>query len=141
MFPGWAIEHLGLIHCFELLNYLALFSKEDSVFVESSNGMIAAFVLFRYEVFGQIAFFTGGARTVTVKSRGFSELMYLSQVEFLNCIYKKHTHAIRTYEEMREKLTMNQVDPKNKYDPLFLKCYHCHAKGHIAIDCDFFHQI
>lgn len=29
------------------------------------------------KVFGEISFFTGRPRSVTIKSRGFSELMYL----------------------------------------------------------------
>jgi len=89
------------------------------------------------QVFGQISFFSGRPRTVTVKSRGFSELMYLDQMMFLKSIYTKHSHAVKVYEDLRYKLIEN---PKN-FTPLYLKCYHCQLKGHIAIDCDFYQHI
>ena len=89
------------------------------------------------EIFGEISFFSGAPRSVTIKSRGFSELMYLNQVDFLRTIYQKHNHAVRTYEQMRFNLI---AEPKNLL-PLFIKCYHCHCKGHIAINCDFFNHI
>ena len=46
------------------------------------------------DVFGEISFFTGLPRTVTAKSRNFSELMYLSDREFMETIKVKfkHTH-------------------------------------------------
>ena len=29
----------------------------------------------------------------------------------------------------------------NDYSPLFLKCFQCNMKGHIAIDCKYFNMI
>ena len=29
----------------------------------------------------------------------------------------------------------------NDYTPLHLKCYHCHGRGHIAIQCEYFDEI
>ena len=45
------------------------------------------------DVFGEISFFTGLPRTVTAKSRNFSELMYLSDKEFLETIERKFKHT------------------------------------------------
>jgi len=56
------------------------------------------------EVFGQISFFSGAPRSVTVRSRGFTELMHLDQVEFLKTIHEKHIPAIRRYEQLRYSL-------------------------------------
>ena len=85
-------------------------------------------------VFGQISFITGQPRSVTVKSRGFTELMYLDKFRFLKCIDDKHQQASETYGEMYGELLSNPGD----YTALNIKCYHCKCKGHIAIDCEFF---
>lgn len=45
------------------------------------------------DVFGQISFFTGLPRTVTAKSKNFSELMYLSDKEFVGTIESKFKHS------------------------------------------------
>ncbi len=34
------------------------------------------------KIFGEISFYTGKARSLTARSRGFTELMYLDQYEF-----------------------------------------------------------
>jgi hypothetical protein len=44
---------------------------------------------------------------------------------------------VRTYENIRYKLTTNSKD----VNCLFMKCYHCNAKGHIAIHCPFFEEV
>jgi hypothetical protein len=44
---------------------------------------------------------------------------------------------VKNYEQIRFSILEN---PKN-YAPLYLKCYHCQLKGHIAIHCDFFSHI
>ena len=88
-------------------------------------------------IFGEIGFFSGSPRTVTARSRNFSEIMYLNQMDFLKTLIQKHTQAFQNYEEVRLKLIKNP----NEYTPLFLNCYRCHSKGHIAIQCDFFYEI
>lgn len=88
-------------------------------------------------IFGEIGFFSGQPRTITTKSRGFSELMYLNQADFIKVIHKKHSHTVNTYEQIRFQLHQNPTD----YSPLFLKCYRCHERGHIATQCEFFSEI
>lgn len=44
------------------------------------------------KIFGEIGFYTGKARSLTARSRGFTELMYLDQIEFEEILYTKHTH-------------------------------------------------
>ena len=85
-------------------------------------------------VFGEISFFSGRPRTLTARSRGFSELMYLNQAKFLSQIHLKHPHTIKKYEDIRKRLT---DDPDN-FKPLFIKCYRCGEKGHIATKCILF---
>ena len=68
--------------------------------------------------------------------------MYLSQIDFLKAIYTRHTHVVKTYENIRFKLLQNKVEGKKlDVNSLFMKCYNCHQKGHIAIDCPFFDEI
>jgi len=38
------------------------------------------------KIFGEISFYTGKARSLTARSRGFTELMYLDQYEFLEIL-------------------------------------------------------
>lgn len=56
------------------------------------------------DVFGEISFFTGLPRKVTAKSRNFSELMYLSDKEFLETIEKKFKHTHSKFIHCQEKL-------------------------------------
>lgn len=88
-------------------------------------------------MFGEISFFTGQPRSVTARSRGFTELMYLDQNEFLKRVHSNYAHTVARYEELRFKLT---TDPTN-LNPLYVKCYWCKGQGHIAINCDFFADI
>ena len=60
------------------------------------------------EVFGEISFFTGLPRTVTAKSRNFSELMYLSDKEFLESIERKFKHTYQKFKRCQEKLLKAQ---------------------------------
>jgi len=90
------------------------------------------------DVFGEISFFTGAPRTLTAKSRNFSELMYLSDVQFMECTKNRFSHSHKKLVKMQEKLK----DPKNmnnkqKYKYLFIHCYICHEMGHIATECEF----
>jgi len=63
--------------------------------------------------------------------------MYLNQHEFLKTIFQKHINAQNQYEEIRFMMRENP----NDYTPLHLKCYHCHGRGHIAIQCEYFDEI
>ena len=65
-------------------------------------------------MFGEIGFFTGAPRTITIKSRGFSEVMYLDQLEFLNHIYSKHRQAASNYEKATK-----EAATKRAYQTLF----------------------
>lgn len=56
------------------------------------------------DVFGEISFFTQKPRKVTAKSRNFSELMYLSDIEFMATIEKKFKHTEAKFRRCREKL-------------------------------------
>lgn len=60
--------------------------------------------------------------------------MYLNQAKFLSQIHLKHPHTIKRYEDIRKRLT---DDPDN-FKPLFIKCYRCGEKGHIATKCILF---
>jgi CRP-like cAMP-binding protein len=82
-------------------------------------------------IFGEIGFFSGQPRTITARSRGFSELMYLSQYDFLKTIHNKHTHTLNLYNKIRMLLFKNPSD----YTPLYIKCFRCQARGHIATQC------
>lgn len=62
------------------------------------------------QVFGEISFFSGKPRTCTAKSKSFSELMYLSQQDFLYNIYTKHHNVVNKYENMRFELEKNPDD-------------------------------
>lgn len=94
------------------------------------------------DVFGEISFFTGLPRTVTAKSRNFSELMYLSDKEFLESIERKFKHTYQKFKRCQEKLLKAQSqDSALRYKYLFLDCYICQARGHIAIECQFLEEI
>ena len=47
---------------------------------------------------------------MTVKSRGFTELMYLDKYKFLKCIDEKHMQAFEKYSEMYGELISNPGD-------------------------------
>lgn len=94
------------------------------------------------DVFGEISFFTGLPRTVTAKSRNFSELMYLSDREFIESIQKKFKHTYQKFKRCQDKLLKAaQEESVDKYKYLFVNCYICQARGHIAIECQFLEEI
>lgn len=94
------------------------------------------------DVFGEISFFTGLPRKVTAKSRNFSELMYLSDKEFLDTIDKKFKHTHSKFLACKEKLLKAQYDDSpDRYKYLFINCYICQARGHIASECQFLQEI
>ena len=90
------------------------------------------------KMFGEIGFFTGRPRTVTAKSRTFSELVFLNQIKFLSLIDKKYPAAIQKYNNLRVKLLT--LPPKD-LRPLYIKCYRCYGHGHIVTECPFFYEI
>ena len=63
--------------------------------------------------------------------------MKKGEADFIKVIHKKHSHTVNTYEQIRFELHQNPTD----YSPLFLKCYRCHERGHIATQCEFFSEI
>jgi|TARA_B110000285_G_C15034873_1_gene568682 CRP-like cAMP-binding protein len=58
------------------------------------------------KIFGEIGFFTGRPRTVTIKSKGFSELMYLDKYKFLKYITQSKfmISALKEFEEIAMKM-------------------------------------
>ena len=63
--------------------------------------------------------------------------MYLDQEEFYAAINERYPHIVTKYESLRYRIAQ---DPKN-FDPLYIRCYWCQGKGHIATNCDFFEDI
>ena len=89
-------------------------------------------------MFGEISFFTNKKRSCTVRSRTFSEVIHINQHDFLKLMNEKFPTTVLKYESFRYKLSFkNQTD----YSMLYIECYRCKGKGHIAINCKFFGEI
>jgi hypothetical protein len=74
---------------------------------------------------------------VTARSRGFTELLYLDQLNFFEVINSRYAHIATRYENLRYQF---QQSPGNLC-PLFVRCYWCEGKGHVATSCKFFGDI
>ena len=68
--------------------------------------------------------------------------MYLSDKEFLDTIKKKFKHTHSKFIHCQEKLIKAQYDDSpDRYKYLFINCYICQARGHIASECQFLQEI
>lgn len=65
--------------------------------------------------------------------------MYLSDKEFIGTIKNKFMHSFQKFKKCQEKLLKAQQDESvDRYKYLFINCYICKARGHIATECQFF---
>lgn len=64
------------------------------------------------QVFGQISFFSGLPRSVTVKSRGFSEVMYLDKLDFINLLRTKYNNQYSVFKQVGKDIYTNPKDLK-----------------------------
>jgi len=87
------------------------------------------------EVFGEIAFFSGMARSATAISTDYTSVFSIDRNEVLS-ILSNFPRDWEKFCQLRDEIIVYQ-----NIDKLNLKCYSCREKSHISLNCPLLHQI
>jgi len=90
--------------------------------------------LIKDEYFGEISFFSSKPRTLTVKSRDFTEVYIIDKEWFLDTA-GNYPQVLNLFHKIR-----SNIEDANDYSLLLIECYICKKLGHIAIDCKDFQE-
>mmetsp|Transcript_34499 Transcript_34499/g.52793 ORF Transcript_34499/g.52793 Transcript_34499/m.52793 type:complete len:211 (+) Transcript_34499:416-1048(+) len=141
------ICEFGLDFLSELPHYLgkASFVADDFIFMEGDTaesvyyihiGKVAmihkssrTFVidLNKEKYFGELGLLSGDPRTLSAKSRDFTEVFTLNKTNF-ELISENYIDAMRAIRKIKDGLD------KKDYNPIRMKCYICDM-NHLALDC------
>ena len=88
------------------------------------------------QYFGEIAFFTGRKRTLTVKSRDYTDVQVLDFETFMS-VAVDFPVAMNAYHDICDEL----ITGSRNYSSFKVKCYVCKLEGHISVDCPGFISI
>ncbi|CAD8116964.1 unnamed protein product [Paramecium sonneborni] len=89
-------------------------------------------LLKQYECFGEIAFFTGNARTATAVSKGFTRAFKIKREYFL-AILQSFPNDYEKFCDARDRLI------NNEFSSLQLNCYSCNSNRHLINNCHILH--
>lgn len=84
---------------------------------------------------GECAFFTGEARTVSARSKNFTDVITLFKHDFLQTT-EEFPKALATFLEIQDDIKRNR-----DYSRIGVQCYICEKLGHISIDCPQFGNV
>ncbi|CAD8106809.1 unnamed protein product [Paramecium sonneborni] len=84
------------------------------------------------ECFGEVAFFTGNARTATAISKGFTKAFKIKRENFL-AILQSFPNDYEKFCDVRDRLVYNE------YSTLQLNCYSCNSNKHLLNQCHILH--
>ncbi|EDK31609.1 voltage and ligand gated potassium channel protein (macronuclear) [Tetrahymena thermophila SB210] len=91
--------------------------------------------LTKNQVFGEISFFSGLARSACARSVNLSTLYKLEKQKFLDII------KINQEDFERFKMLEEQIRIQQDLSSVYLQCYACNTQGHFAKNCPYIHQI
>ncbi|KAL4483320.1 hypothetical protein ABPG72_007962 [Tetrahymena utriculariae] len=103
------------------------------VFLSQSDQPIQIMKLKAGECFGQVGFFTGLTRTLSVKSLDFTTLIYIKRSEFIDLL-KEYPEDYEQFCYIKDKI-LNESD----YRLIGMKCYSCKDGKHLANECPYLH--
>ncbi|EWS74108.1 cation channel family protein (macronuclear) [Tetrahymena thermophila SB210] len=85
--------------------------------------------------FGEISFFTGKPRCMSIKSLEFTTLLYIKRVDFLQ--------IVKYFPEDYERFCFikDNIDLYRQYSKLNIQCLSCKQLGHIVKDCPQIHFV
>ncbi|EAR97003.2 cyclic nucleotide-binding domain protein (macronuclear) [Tetrahymena thermophila SB210] len=83
--------------------------------------------------FGELSFFTGMARSVSVRSKEFTTLLMIKRENFLELLQNFSTD-LEQFCTIKDQLLLN-----NDYSCINLKCYSCQSQQHLLYQCPFLH--
>ncbi|CAD8084196.1 unnamed protein product [Paramecium sonneborni] len=89
-------------------------------------------LLKQYECFGEVAFFTGNARTATAVSKGFTRAFKIKREYFL-AILQSFPNDYEKFCDARDRLI------NNEFSSLQLNCYSCNSNRHLINNCHILH--
>ncbi|KAL4495513.1 hypothetical protein ABPG72_020254 [Tetrahymena utriculariae] len=91
--------------------------------------------LTKNQVFGEISFFSGQARSACARSVNLSTLYKLDKQKFLDII------KINQEDFERFKMLEEQIRIQQDLSSVYMQCYACNTQGHFAKNCPYIHQI
>ncbi|EAS07090.2 cation channel family protein (macronuclear) [Tetrahymena thermophila SB210] len=103
------------------------------VFLSQSDQPIQIMKLKAGDCFGQVGFFTGLTRTLSVKSLDFTTLIYIKRSEFIELL-KEYPEDYEQFCYIKDKI-LNESD----YRLIGMKCYSCKDGKHLANECPYLH--
>jgi hypothetical protein len=129
------------------------FSLEDIVFEEGHPGGEIYFInkgtiflihmatktyikeLGQEEFFGEYSFFTKKPRVCSARSNVFTETLFLTREDFLECA-KGYPEAEQFFHYIKDEIGIN-----GNFAPIGVKCYVCKEIGHISVKCRDFWKV
>lgn len=85
--------------------------------------------------FGETSFFTGQARTISIRSVDFTTLLMIKRSDFLNVV-KESSEDYENFCKIKDKIHFY-----SKFDDLGIQCFSCHSPNHFLNDCPFIHHV
>ncbi|KAL4453948.1 hypothetical protein ABPG74_003831 [Tetrahymena malaccensis] len=85
------------------------------------------------QYFGTASFFTGLSRSCSVRSQGFSTLLFINRDDFIQ-ICKQSAHDFEKFCYLRDKVLY-----ENDFSIINSQCYCCHQTHHQLQECQFLH--
>lgn len=85
--------------------------------------------------FGELGMLTGQPRSLSAKSRDFTEVLVIRRDDFYR-VKEDYLSAARAFKKIRVSVLL-----KGDYRILNLHCYLCNKKNHLALKCHYFKNI
>lgn len=105
----------------------------DSIQKDERSSRLNLATLTKGEVFGELAFFTGQARSASAQSKEFSTMIYIRREEFLN-ILAKFPEDYEKYCLMRDQMILDK-----NFNSINMSCYSCKQFDHLIMNCPLLH--
>ena len=80
-------------------------------------------------LFGELSFFSGLPRKASARSINLSTLYKIKRADFLE-IVSKNSEDHEKYKMIQENIIF-----KNEFNMIFVNCYSCFRRGHLAKNC------
>ncbi|EAR92709.2 cation channel family protein (macronuclear) [Tetrahymena thermophila SB210] len=103
------------------------------IFIEGNDKKQTLYEIQSGQYFGTTSFFTGLNRTCSIRSQGFSTLLFINRDDFID-ICKQSAPDFEKFCYLRDKVLY-----ENDFSFINSQCYCCHQSHHQLHECQFLH--